>query len=90
MAGCFANAGHSARVQRIALAVGGTELGPEPRGLDDLRFAALVHDIGENACFASSTAWPRRACVRTEPSTTAPGQMKRAGADERPQEGQPG
>jgi putative nucleotidyltransferase with HDIG domain len=39
-------AGHSQRVQRIALAVG-AELGLAPAALDALRFAGLFHDIGK-------------------------------------------
>jgi putative nucleotidyltransferase with HDIG domain len=41
-------AGHSLRVQRIALAVG-TELGLAPKELDALRFGSLFHDIGKIA-----------------------------------------
>jgi putative nucleotidyltransferase with HDIG domain len=43
-----ATAGHSRRVQRIALALGG-ELGLTPLQLDALRFGALFHDIGKIA-----------------------------------------
>jgi putative nucleotidyltransferase with HDIG domain len=39
-------AGHSLRVQRIAVAIG-EELGLEPDRLDILRFAGLFHDIGK-------------------------------------------
>jgi putative nucleotidyltransferase with HDIG domain len=39
-------AGHSLRVQRIAVAIG-EELGLEPERLDILRFAGLFHDIGK-------------------------------------------
>jgi hypothetical protein len=39
-------AGHSQRVQRIAVALG-EELGLEREGLDILRFAGLFHDIGK-------------------------------------------
>ena len=39
-------AGHSLRVQRIALAIG-EELGLSARRLDALRFGALFHDIGK-------------------------------------------
>ncbi|HYA09474.1 MAG TPA: HD-GYP domain-containing protein [Gaiellaceae bacterium] len=39
-------AGHSQRVQRVALAVG-AELGIGPAGLDALRFAGLFHDLGK-------------------------------------------
>src|SRR5205809_4390469 len=41
-------AGHSARVQRIALAVA-TELGVTPDRLDAVRFGGLFHDIGKIA-----------------------------------------
>jgi putative nucleotidyltransferase with HDIG domain len=41
-------AGHSARVQRIALAVA-TELGVAPERLDAVRFGGLFHDIGKIA-----------------------------------------
>lgn len=41
-------AGHSQRVQRIALALG-SELGLPPERLDALRFAGLFHDIGKIA-----------------------------------------
>jgi len=41
-------AGHSLRVQRIALAVAG-ELGLAPKELDALRFGSLFHDIGKIA-----------------------------------------
>jgi putative nucleotidyltransferase with HDIG domain len=41
-------AGHSLRVQRIAVALG-EELGLEPEQLDVLRFAGLFHDIGKIA-----------------------------------------
>ncbi|HET7571877.1 MAG TPA: HD-GYP domain-containing protein [Gaiellaceae bacterium] len=41
-------AGHSQRVQRIALALG-EELGLPPERLDALRFAGLFHDIGKIA-----------------------------------------
>ena len=41
-------AGHSQRVQRIALAVG-AELGLSPKELDALRFGGLFHDIGKIA-----------------------------------------
>jgi len=41
-------AGHSARVQRIALAVA-TELGVTPGRLDAVRFGGLFHDIGKIA-----------------------------------------
>jgi putative nucleotidyltransferase with HDIG domain len=43
-----ATAGHSRRVQRIALALG-EELGLTPKQLDALRFGALFHDIGKIA-----------------------------------------
>ena len=39
-------AGHSQRVQRIALAIAG-ELGLEGKRLDALRFGSLFHDIGK-------------------------------------------
>jgi putative nucleotidyltransferase with HDIG domain len=39
-------AGHSQRVQRIALALG-EELGLDPARLDAVRFAGLFHDIGK-------------------------------------------
>jgi putative nucleotidyltransferase with HDIG domain len=41
-------AGHSLRVQRVALAIG-EQLGLEGKRLDDLRFGALFHDIGKIA-----------------------------------------
>jgi putative nucleotidyltransferase with HDIG domain len=41
-------AGHSLRVQRVALALG-DELGLQPARLDALRFGALFHDIGKIA-----------------------------------------
>jgi putative nucleotidyltransferase with HDIG domain len=41
-------AGHSLRVQRIALAIG-QELGVPPKDLDTVRFGALFHDIGKIA-----------------------------------------
>ena len=41
-------AGHSQRVQRIAIALG-EELGLEPERLDVVRFAGLFHDIGKIA-----------------------------------------
>jgi putative nucleotidyltransferase with HDIG domain len=41
-------AGHSARVQRIAVALG-EELGLPPERVDALRFGALFHDIGKLA-----------------------------------------
>jgi putative nucleotidyltransferase with HDIG domain len=41
-------AGHSLRVQRVALAIG-EELGLAPKQLDALRFGALFHDIGKIA-----------------------------------------
>jgi putative nucleotidyltransferase with HDIG domain len=41
-------AGHSQRVQRIALALG-AELGLSPKELDALRFGGLFHDIGKIA-----------------------------------------
>ncbi len=41
-------AGHSMRVQRVALAIG-EELGLPPARLDALRFGALFHDIGKIA-----------------------------------------
>ncbi|HUK95339.1 MAG TPA: HD-GYP domain-containing protein [Gaiellaceae bacterium] len=41
-------AGHSMRVQRVALAIG-EELGLPPTRLDALRFGALFHDIGKIA-----------------------------------------
>jgi putative nucleotidyltransferase with HDIG domain len=43
-----ATAGHSRRVQRIAMALG-EELGLTPKELDALRFGALFHDIGKIA-----------------------------------------
>ena len=41
-------AGHSMRVQRVALVIG-EELGLPPTRLDALRFGALFHDIGKIA-----------------------------------------
>jgi putative nucleotidyltransferase with HDIG domain len=52
-------AGHSLRVQRIALAIG-EELGFAPRDLDALRFGGLFHDIGKIAVPDSILTKPER------------------------------
>ena len=52
-------AGHSLRVQRIALAVG-EELGLAQKDLDALRFAGLFHDIGKIAVPDSILTKPGR------------------------------
>jgi len=52
-------AGHSLRVQRIALAIG-EELGLTPRELDTLRFGGLFHDIGKIAVPDSILTKPSR------------------------------
>ena len=48
--------GHSRGVARLA-ADAGAELGLEPRAIDELRRAALVHDLGR--CGISNTVWDR-------------------------------
>jgi putative nucleotidyltransferase with HDIG domain len=55
-------AGHSQRVQTIALAIG-EELGLSPQRLDVLRYAALFHDIGKLAVPDA---------ILTKPSALAP------------------
>ena len=52
-------AGHSARVQRIALAVA-AELGVAPERLDAVRFGGLFHDIGKIAVPDSILTKPGR------------------------------
>jgi hypothetical protein len=44
--GGYTESGHSQRVSRLALAVG-AEMGMSEAQLDDLRYAALMHDIGQ-------------------------------------------
>jgi HD-GYP domain-containing protein (c-di-GMP phosphodiesterase class II) len=44
--GGYTESGHSQRVARLSLAIGG-EMGMSEAQLDDLRYAALMHDIGQ-------------------------------------------
>ena len=87
-------AGHSLRVQRVALAIG-EELGLPPQRLDALRFGALFHDIGKIAVPDAILLKPAElnyweyAQMKTHPAEGARivgkfGRLREAGADHQP------